>query len=151
MAADANSCVYNQLKGPRELTMLGMEGHARRDHPVRWYLALFLLQHNCFLCLLRGSPRNEDASPPLLRGEGTLVALAVLGGLSSALNAALPAKLLQTHASQSNCDGNLHGREQSPGSAVVCMGAHSLLGNCISGMRALPYLKYATAVFMLTV
>lgn len=117
MAANANSCVYIQRKGLRELTMLGMEGHARRrDHPVRWYLALFLLQHNCFLCLLRRSPRNEDASPPLLRGEGTLVALAVLGGLSSALNAALQAKLLRTCASQSNCGGRLHGGAQSPGS-----------------------------------
>lgn len=83
---------------------------------MRWYLAPFLPRRNCFLCLLRGSPRNEDASTPLLRGEGTLVVLAILGGLSSALNAALHAKLLQTRASQSNCDGRPHGGEQSPGS-----------------------------------
>lgn len=83
---------------------------------MRWYLAPFLPRRNGFLCPLRGSPRSGDASSPPLRGEGMLVVLAILGGLSSALNAALQAKLLRTSASQSNCDGRLHGGAQSPGS-----------------------------------
>lgn len=125
------------------------QSHARRrDHPARWYLALLLPRRNGFLCPLRGSLRSGDASSPPLRGEGMLVVLAILGGLSSALNAALQAKLLQTCASQSNCDGSYMEERKA---RALCMGVHPPLGNCISGTRALPYLNYATVVFVLTI